>query len=395
MSRKEATPRGPSEDGRQRHATRKRWLDFYRENKEHRRRMREMGKDFRPPMKMIVLFAVFAHLGIAASWTLSYALMDFVCRMWFPQFGHTMLRQYLVVVLALALLFVAASLVRVFFAPVRRRMEWFLQLINAMKQLSKGNFNVNLEANPRFMGQFTPLATGFNEMASQLNHMEKMRQEFISNVSHEIQSPLASIAGFARALQRDDLALETRKHYQNIIETESMRLSRMSDNLLKLTSLESSHPPFEKAAYRLDRQIRHLILSCEPLWREKNIDMDVDLPECRITADEDLMSQVWINLIHNGIKFAAEGGSIGVRLSKLGDRVRVQIADDGPGISATALPHIFERFFKEDKARERSAGGSGLGLSIVKKIVELHGGEAYAYNRSRSGAAFVIELPIV
>jgi signal transduction histidine kinase len=223
--------------------------------------------------------------------------------------------------------------------------------------------------------------------------MEEMRQEFISNVSHEIQSPLTSIAGFAQALHRDDLSSETRNHYLNIIETESKRLSRMSDNLLKLTSLESNQHPFEAKRYRLDRQIRHLILSCEPLWQSKNIEMEVEMPELTISADEDLMSQVWINLIHNSIKFTPEGGMIQVKLAHKNDRIHFEIVDTGKGISADSLPHLFERFYKEDKSRDREGGGSGLGLSIVKKIVDMHGGEVYASNHREWGAMFTVILP--
>ncbi|QMV45229.1 two-component sensor histidine kinase [Cohnella cholangitidis] len=320
--------------------------------------------------------------------------MGFIYRAWFPEYGHGLLRQYLTVVLAFTIIFLFANLIRVFFTPVRNQMNWFMEMINAMKQLAKGNFDIKLEMSPRFMGQFGPLVTSFNEMASDLNRMEEMRQEFISNVSHEIQSPLTSIAGFAKALQNDDLAPETRKHYLEIIETESKRMSRMSDNLLKLTSLESNHHPFEAKNYRLDRQLRHIILSCEPLWQGKNIEMDVELPDVSIDADEDLMSQVWINLIHNSIKFTPEGGAIRVNLTKKDSSVQVVIVDSGNGISNGALPHVFERFYKEDKARERNGGGSGLGLSIVKKIVEMHGGEVLASNRSNSGAAFTVTLPL-
>ncbi|WP_372634569.1 ATP-binding protein [Cohnella sp.] len=393
MRRRDAPPRGRPEfsgHGRRRGGQH---FNVFRENIEHRKRMKELGKDFRPSRKWLIFIFAQLHVGLAICWLLSHLVLDTVYAKWFPQYEDTLLRQYFTFVLTMFFLFVAASLIRLFFAPLRRQMEWFMQMIHAMKQLSKGNFNVNLDANPRFMGQFGPLVTSFNEMASQLNHMEQIRQEFISNVSHEIQSPLTSIAGFARALQRDDLAPETRKHYQNIIETESKRLSRMSDNLLKLTSLESRQHPFETKTYRLDRQLRHLILSCEPQWQDKKIEMDVDLPECSLTADEDLLSQVWVNLLHNAIKFAPEGGTIGVRVSKVNDRIRVLITDDGPGISEAALPHIFERFYKEDKARTRAGGGSGLGLSIVKKIVELHGGETFAYNLSPSGAAFAVDLP--
>lgn len=356
--------------------------------------MRELSQPFKPRRKVLALLILSFHIGIAASWAVAYSVMDLVFRYWLPQYGHTPLRQYLVVVLTFSLLFYAMKLIRLFFAPVRRQMDWFLEMINAMKQLSRGNFNVNLQTNPRFMGQFSPLVDSFNEMASELSRMEEMRQEFISNVSHEIQSPLTSIGGFARALQQDDLAPETRKRYVQIIETESKRLSRMSDNLLKLTSLESNHHPFDKKAYRLDRQLRHLILSCEPLWQAKELEMDVDLSEVTIAADEDLMSQVWLNLLHNSIKFTPAGGTIGIALAGEAGRVRLVVTDSGPGLSQQALPHVFERFFKADPARDRSSGGSGLGLSIVKKIVEMHGGEVFADNASHGGARFTVLLPL-
>jgi len=386
--------RGPGFGGRRPGRERRnRIMDIYRENKEHKRRMEELGRDFHPPKKLLFLFFVGIHLGIAASWAAAYAIMAFIYRTWFPEYGHSMFRQYLVIVLTLTLMFVVMYLIKFFIAPVRRQMEWFVQMIGAMKQLSKGDFSVNLDSNPRYMGQFAPLVRSFNEMVSDLNRMEQMRQEFISNVSHEFQSPLTSIAGFAKALQREDLPADTRKHYLEIIETESKRLSRMSDNLLKLTSLESNRHPFEKKPYRLDRQLRHLILACEPLWRDKDLEMDVELPETTIVADEDLMSQVWLNLLHNAIKFAPSGGTIGIRLSQAHNRIRVNLTDNGPGLSAESLPRVFERFYKEDKARDRSAGGSGLGLSIVKRIVGMHGGEAFAANRPSGGASFTVELP--
>lgn len=120
--------------------------------------------------------------------------------------------------------------------------------------------------------------------------MEQMRQEFISNVSHELQSPLTSICGFAQALQNEQTTVEERHRYLAIIETESTRLSRLTDNLLKLASLEAAHLKVEPTTYRLDKQIRRLILACEPQWTVKAIEMDVALEEVTITADEDLLS---------------------------------------------------------------------------------------------------------
>lgn len=374
----------------------RRWrpLDLYRENKEHHRRMKELRKPFQHSGLWGLAFIALVLAVVSICWFIAYGLMGVFFRYAYPEYGHSLISQYATVLLAFLIFAFAINVVRIIASPIRRQMEWFLQIMNAMKQLAKGNFNVSVEENPRYMGQFAPLAASLNELASELNQMEQMRQEFISNVSHEIQSPLTSIAGFARALKSDDLSPERRDRYLKIIETESKRLSRMSDNLLKLTSLESNRHPFEKHSYRLDRQIRGIILSCEPLWREKRIEMEVELPECSFYADEDLMSQVWTNLLHNAIKFAPEDGTIRVVLAKKNDLLRIAVANNGPAISESALPHLFERFYKEDKSREREAGGSGLGLSIVKKIVEMHGGEAYAANQPGSGAIMTIDLPL-
>jgi signal transduction histidine kinase len=220
-----------------------------------------------------------------------------------------------------------------------------------------------------------------------------MRQEFISNVSHEIQSPLTSIRGFARALQNEQLSPADRAHYLNIIEIESMRLSKLSDNLLALASLDAEQMKFEPKAYRLDRQIRNLILACEPQWTDKSLDMDVALEEVVITADEDMLSQVWINLIHNSIKFTPCGGSVRILLQYQADRVVFRITDSGIGISADDQAHVFERFFKAEKARDRAKGGSGLGLAIAKKIVEMHKGTIGVESELGAGACFTVCLP--
>ncbi|EKN71281.1 integral membrane sensor signal transduction histidine kinase [Neobacillus bataviensis LMG 21833] len=231
-------------------------------------------------------------------------------------------------------------------------------------------------------------------MAKQLKEMEAMRQEFISNVSHEIQSPLTSIGGFAKALQYDELTNEERSHYLSIIETETYRLSKLSDNLLKLTSLESEHHPFERKSYRLDQQIRNIILASEPNWMEKELEIDVSLEKVQILADEDLMSQVWINLIHNSIKFTPSFGKIRIHLKNIDGKAIIKISDTGIGISKKDQVHIFERFFKADKARERSRGGSGLGLSIVKKITEMHNGTILVESEIEKGTTFTIVIQI-
>ncbi|RAP76867.1 two-component sensor histidine kinase [Paenibacillus montanisoli] len=260
--------------------------------------------------------------------------------------------------------------------------------------MSKGDFSVSIEKPQRMHGDFEKLAVSLNDMAAELSQMEQMRQAFISNVSHEIQSPLTSIRGFARVLQQDGLEEENRRHYAGIIETESVRLSRLSDNLLKLTTLESEKQPLRVKTFRLDQQLRATILACEPQWTEKRLQMDVNLEEELSTnGDEELLSQVWMNLLSNSIKFTPDGGTIHVAAFRTGGGESVRISDTGAGISEADLPHIFERFFKADKARNRMAGGSGLGLSIAKRIVELHGGTIAASSELGAGTAFTVTLP--
>jgi len=266
-------------------------------------------------------------------------------------------------------------------------------IIDALRKIAKGDFNIQLNFK-KGDHQFLSLVENINHMAKQLQEMEEMRQEFISNVSHEIQSPLTSISGFARALQEESLTQAERVHYLEIIEGESNRLSKISDNLLKLTSLESQSHPFERKQYRLDKQIREIVLASEPQWIEKNLEMEVSLEESSIFADEDLLSQVWINLIHNSIKFTPPQGVIHIQLIKEQDCVSVRISDSGIGISLDDQIHIFERFYKADKSRTRTTGGSGLGLSIVKKIVELHQGEISVKSQVGKGTTFIVSLPI-
>ncbi|MCZ8514466.1 HAMP domain-containing sensor histidine kinase [Paenibacillus filicis] len=273
-----------------------------------------------------------------------------------------------------------------------RQIDFFKNLIDAVRRIAKGEFDVALDAGGQ-EAPFHELVDSFNHMAVELGQIEKMRQEFISNVSHEIQSPLTSISGFSRLLQSEELTSEERRHYLGIIEAESRRLSKLSDNLMKLTSLESQHHPFEPKRFRLDKQLRNLILACEPQWMEKGIDLNIDLAPGFCTGDEDLLSQVWTNLLYNAIKFTPPGGTIGVTLTFQAEAAKVEISDTGIGMSEEDQAHVFERFFKADPSRNRALGGSGLGLSIVKKIVELHQGSVEVRSRLGEGSVFIVRLP--
>ncbi len=270
-------------------------------------------------------------------------------------------------------------------------------IINALEKITLGDYDIVLEnnTNPHFPEHelIEILKNSINEMALELSQLEAMRQEFVTNVSHEIQSPLTSIRGFTRVLRSNDLNLEERLHYLNIIEAESIRLSRISDNLLQLSSLDSENLQPDLKSFRLDQQIKNLVLACEPQWMEKEIEMNLSLEKVSINADEDLLSQVWINLIHNSIKFTPQAGSINIKLLKQDTNIEFRITDTGIGISEEDSPHVFERFYKADKSRERSNKGSGLGLSIAKKIIEIHHGKIELQSQLGMGSTFIVSIP--
>ncbi|SFF03771.1 Signal transduction histidine kinase [Bacillus sp. OV194] len=275
----------------------------------------------------------------------------------------------------------------------RSGMNIFNLMNDAVKQIAQGDFSVSIRTEMRKGHVIADLADNINVMAKELQSLETMRQEFISNVSHEIQSPLTSIRGFAKVLQNDKLEPEDRKHYLYIIEKESKRLSKLSDNLLKLTSLESDRHPVEKVDYELDVQLKHAILSCEPSLVDKGIELQHSLEKVNVTGDQDLLNQVWLNLLYNSIKFTPRGGMIRLILKRREGEISVSVQDNGIGISEKDQIHIFERFFKSDKSRNRASEGSGLGLSIVKKIVEMHEGRIEIESEPQKGTIFTVYLP--
>nr|WP_196333062.1 HAMP domain-containing sensor histidine kinase [Lysinibacillus sphaericus] len=288
----------------------------------------------------------------------------------------------------------ACSAAIIFLIGLNQQRNYWDTIVDALSRMAKGDFDVQLDLRADEEDQFGQLIHGINHMAVELGELERMRQEFISNVSHEIQSPLTSINGFAKALKNINLPEEKRQHYLAIIELESNRLSKISDNLLKLTSLESQHHPFEPITYQLDKQLRNVVLALEPNWLAKQIDFDLDLDNLSITADEDLMNQVWMNLLTNSIKFTPTNGTISLSMKKQFDTITVRVQDTGIGLTEEQQKHIFERFYKADQSRTAGNGGSGLGLAIVKKIIEMHHGTIAVESKIAEYTRFLITVPI-
>ncbi len=269
----------------------------------------------------------------------------------------------------------------------------FRSILMALQRIARGDFRTRVQAPlQRLDHPYNQLVHSINDMAEELGRMEALRQEFISNVSHEIRSPLTSIRGFAKALQDDRLDPAERRRYLEVIETESERLSRMSDNLLRLAALEADQT-IQAAPYRLDRQLQRVLLAAEPQWSAKQIEVEAELQIVEVVGDEALLNHVWTNLLHNAVKFTPAGGRIAIRMRQETGEAIVEVEDTGIGISAEDQRRIFERFYKADPARVRTDDGSGLGLALAKLIAELHGGSIRVTSTPGHGATFSVALP--
>ncbi|CAG7657048.1 sensor histidine kinase [Paenibacillus allorhizosphaerae] len=264
------------------------------------------------------------------------------------------------------------------------------KLTEATDKIIRGDYEIAMDVSRQ--DELGNLARHFTQMAHSLQQLDEMRQEFVANVSHEIQSPLTSIQGFAQAILEREASPEEAQRYLRIIEEESRRLSSLSKQLLTLAALDKETAVIKTASFRLDEQIRQVLIVTEYQWAEKQLTVLPDLPDVVITADPQLLHHVWLNLITNSIKFSQRGGTIRIRIVT-GRDVAVEIRDTGKGIPESELPHIFDRFYKADKARNRTRSGTGLGLSIVKKIVELHRGSIDVQSELGQGTTVTVRFP--
>ena len=270
-----------------------------------------------------------------------------------------------------------------------------VQITEAAERVAKGDFSAKVplrrQTKKHPYDEVEALAATFNQMTDDLKSIEYLRKDFTSSVSHEIKSPIATISGYAQLLRDETLDAETRRAYTLAISESCAQLSRLSDNLLRITRLESGKRKPLAEPFQLDEQLRRTLAAMMPEFRRRKLELSVDLCAARIVSDRELLEQVWQNLLRNAIKFTPEGGSIRVGLTTQEGAFRVQIADTGIGIDESAQKHIFEKFFQADTSHHTE--GSGLGLSLVKRIVDACGGEIAVESQLGKGSTFSITLP--
>jgi len=264
--------------------------------------------------------------------------------------------------------------------------------IGKMKRLAAGDFKTRL----KFGGILSshPAAKefedSFNTMAQELGNTELLRIDFINNFSHEFKTPIVSIAGLANLLEVGNLTEEQRVQYARAIREESMRLSSMASNVLSLTKVENQAILTEVSGFNLSEQLRSAVLLLEEKWTGKEVDLRLEFDEHMIEGNEELLRQVWINIIDNAVKFVPRQGTVEIDVLDVGDKLSVSISNTGSEIPPDKLDKIFNKFYQADESH--ATKGNGIGLAIVKRIVELHSGNIDVVSQN-GVTTFTVILP--
>jgi len=265
-----------------------------------------------------------------------------------------------------------------------------IEISEATKQVAKGNFDIQLKEKTRAR-EVNIMAQNFQLMTQELKNTETFHNDFIHNVSHEFKTPLSAIEGYATLLQNKYLSPEKQEIYIAKILFNTKRLTTLTGNILQLTRLENKEITTEKRWFSLDEQLREDILLFEEEWNRKHLELDIDLDSVEYFGNSDMLSLVWQNLIGNAVKYVHDGGNIRVILRKEELSVKIYVSDNGIGMNEEVKKRVFEKFFQGDTSH--SSEGNGLGLTLAKRIVDLHGGAISLSSKQGKGTTFTVSLP--
>lgn len=268
------------------------------------------------------------------------------------------------------------------------------QINDGLEKIMKGEFNTHIPSVKKLedVNQFNLIIDNVNQLATELGSVETLRNDFISNVSHELKTPLAIIKNYSKLLQIENLDDKQRYEYAKNIENTSHRLADLITNVLKLNKLDNQQIYPEIKVYNLSEQVSECLLQFENMWEDKNIDIHINIEDdVYVNADEELLSLVWNNLFSNALKFTDQNGTIVVEVSEENEYVKVIVKDNGCGMSKETGKHIFDKFYQGDTSH--ATQGNGLGLSLVKKVIDITNGEIFVQSELHVGSIFEIRLP--
>lgn len=266
-----------------------------------------------------------------------------------------------------------------------------VKLNQATKILSEGNFTIHLDINRK--DEIGDLAASFMNMSRKLAKVDQLRKELISNVSHDIQSPITNIKGYLNLLDDEGISNEKKQNHIKVIHSELNRLSNLSKQLLLLSSIESKKDLMDIKEFNVAEQIISVIQQYRWRINERELMLSYSLPETKMSGDPFLLYSVWENLLTNAIKYNVENGIIDITLTNTSDSIKVQFKDSGIGLAVEQIERIYDRFYRADPSRSKAVEGTGLGLSIVQSIVQMHQGKIVVESGKDSGTTFTVILP--
>lgn len=292
-------------------------------------------------------------------------------------------------VLLLSLLFTIIDALRQKFTLTRPCKK----IISSTNEIMHGNFNVKIPPVRDFQidSELNKIINCINVMAEELSHTETLRTDFISDVSHELKTPLSIIQNYAVLLKQPMLSEEKRIEYSQSIVDTSNRLADLISNILKLNKLENQQITLSYKKFDIGEQLCECLLNFEEIWESKNIQIETSIEEnVTVNSDPEILSIVWNNLFSNALKFTPEGGKVSLFLSADDEKVIVKITDTGCGISNDVGKHIFDKFYQGDTSH--STNGNGLGLALVKRIIDITDSDIYVDSEVGVGTSFTVIL---
>lgn len=295
----------------------------------------------------------------------------------------------LIVVASVLSLIIVSQVITIYWNyRVNRPVEILSDVIN---HIAQGDFEVKIDSS-KFKNEMKSLAEDLNKMVTELKSIEVMRSDFVSNVSHEFRAPLSAIQGYVTLLSNTALSDEQRSEYFSKLVESTKQITGLVDNVLRLSKLESQNIVSEKRIFSLDEQLRRNVILFEDVWQRKNIELDLELPECDYYGNEELLNQMWVNLIGNAMKFSDDNGKVRISIddSEKGS-LTVVISDNGPGMTEEVKSHIFEKFYQGDTSHKSE--GNGLGLALVKSVADLSGAQINVESETGKGSKFTVILP--
>ena len=268
-------------------------------------------------------------------------------------------------------------------------------ITDATEKIMKGDFSVRISPMQGAASEgFNQIITAINSMAQELSGIETLRTDFISNVSHEMKTPLSVMQNYGTLLQAPEISAETRIEYAKGVTDASRRMADMMTNILKLNRLENQQIFPKMEVFDLGEQLCECLLQYERVWEKANIEIETDIAEdVKVKADAELLSLVWNNLFSNAFKFTEAGGTVSISLTATNHLAIVKVRDTGCGMTPEIGSHIFEKFYQGDPSR--ATQGNGLGLALVKRVVDILQGEINVESTIGKGTTFTVKIETV